>query len=117
MNAVFADTSALLALLGAMDQNHAGAERAFATLRGRHASLVSTSFVLDETYALVGRRLDSTPCGAFARISHHSSTWFGWTKRSTTRASIYVGPLTGRPVPRRGSARLCVPANGGTPRD
>jgi len=33
------------------------AERAFATLRGRHASLESTSFVLVETYALVGRRL------------------------------------------------------------
>jgi predicted nucleic acid-binding protein len=56
VSAVFADTSALLAL-DAKDQNHARAERAFATLRGRHASLVSTSFVLVETYALVGRRL------------------------------------------------------------
>jgi len=57
VNAVFADTSALLALLDAKDQNHAGAERAFARLRDRQASLVSTSFVLVETYALVGRRL------------------------------------------------------------
>jgi len=57
VNAVFADTSALLALLDVKDQNHARAERAFATLRGRHASLESTSFVLVETYALVGRRL------------------------------------------------------------
>ena len=57
MNAVFADTSALLALLDAKDQNHARAERAFATLRGRRASLASTSFVLVETYTLVGRRL------------------------------------------------------------
>jgi len=57
VNAVFADTSALLAPLDAKDQNHARAERAFATLRGRHPSLVSTSFVLVETYALVGRRL------------------------------------------------------------
>ncbi len=57
MNAVFADTSGLLALLNAKDENHARAERAFVTLRARQAPLVSTSFVLVETYALVGRRL------------------------------------------------------------
>ena len=57
MNIAFADTSGLLALLNAKDENHARAERAFATLRARQASLVSTSFVLVETYALAGRRL------------------------------------------------------------
>jgi len=57
VNAVFADTSGLFALLNAKDENHARAERAFANLRARGASLVSTSFVLVETYALVGRRL------------------------------------------------------------
>ena len=57
MKAVFADTSGLLALLNATDQNHARSKRAFAKLRGRQASLVSTSFVLVETYALLGRRL------------------------------------------------------------
>jgi uncharacterized protein len=57
MSAVFADTSALLALLNARDDNHARAERAFANLRARRAALVSTSFVLVETYALAGRRL------------------------------------------------------------
>lgn len=57
MNAVFADTSAFLALLNAVDENHARAERAFASLRARQASLVTTSFVLVETYALIGRRL------------------------------------------------------------
>jgi predicted nucleic acid-binding protein len=57
VNAVFADTSGLLALLNAKDENHARAERAFRDLRARQASLVSTSFVLVETYALVGRRL------------------------------------------------------------
>jgi predicted nucleic acid-binding protein len=56
VNTVFADTSALLALLDTKDQNHAGAERAFARLRSRRASIVSTSYVLVETYALVGRR-------------------------------------------------------------
>ena len=57
MNAVFADTSGLLALLSTTDDNHARAKRAFANLRTRQALLVSTSYVLVETYALVGRRL------------------------------------------------------------
>jgi predicted nucleic acid-binding protein len=57
VNAVFADTSALLALLNAKDEHHARAQRAFGNLRARRASLVSTSCVLVETYALIGRRL------------------------------------------------------------
>jgi len=57
VNAVFADTSGLLALLSTTDDNHARAKRAFANLRTRQALLVSTSYVLVETYALVGRRL------------------------------------------------------------
>jgi predicted nucleic acid-binding protein len=57
VNPVFADTSGLLALLNAKDENHARAERAFASLRMRQAPLLSTSFVLVETYALIGRRL------------------------------------------------------------
>jgi uncharacterized protein len=57
VKAVFADTSALLALLNVRDENHGRAGRAFATLRARQSPLLSTSFVLVETYALVGRRL------------------------------------------------------------
>jgi len=57
VSAVFADTSGLLALLNRADEHHARAERAFATLRTRQTSLLTTSFVLVETYALVGRRL------------------------------------------------------------
>ena len=56
MSAVFTDTSGLLALLNPEDDNHARAKEAFAGLRARRASLVSTSFVLVETYALLGRR-------------------------------------------------------------
>ena len=65
MNAVFADTSGLLALLNAKDENHARAERAFISLRARQAPLVSTSFVLVETYALLGRRLGLDAVRAF----------------------------------------------------
>jgi len=57
VNAVFADTSGFLALLSTTDDNHARAKRAFGNLRTRQALLVSTSYVLVETYALVGRRL------------------------------------------------------------
>ena len=56
MSAVFADTSGLLALLNPADGNHARANVAFASLRARRTPLVSTSFVLVETYALLGRR-------------------------------------------------------------
>jgi uncharacterized protein len=57
VNVVFADTSGLIALLNAKDENHARAKRVFANLRTRQASLLSTSFVLVETYALLGWRL------------------------------------------------------------
>ncbi len=57
MNAVFTDTSGLLALLNKTDDNHVRAERAFRNLCARQALLLSTSYVLVETYALVARRL------------------------------------------------------------
>ena len=57
MNAVFADTSGLFALLSTTDDNHPRAKRAFGELRARQTLLVSTSYVLVETDALVGRRL------------------------------------------------------------
>jgi uncharacterized protein len=57
VTAVFVDTSALVALLNPEDDHHERAERAFAGLRARRPTLLTTSFVLVETYALVGRRL------------------------------------------------------------
>jgi predicted nucleic acid-binding protein len=56
MSAVFADTSGLIALLSATDEQHDRAVRAFERMLARHAPLVSTSFVLVETYALLDRR-------------------------------------------------------------
>jgi len=54
---VFVDTSALLALLNPDDEHHRRAARAFEGLRTRRAALVTTSYVLVETYALMGRRM------------------------------------------------------------
>ena len=90
MSAVFADTSRLFALLSTTDDNHARAKRAFANLRTRQAFLVSTSYVLVETYALVGRRLgldavrgfreDLAPlidvCGSMRRCTTPGSTFW-----------------------------------------
>jgi predicted nucleic acid-binding protein len=56
VSAVFVDTSAFLALLVADDTNHRAAKRAFEALAREGARLFTTSYVLVETYALLGRR-------------------------------------------------------------
>lgn len=57
MSAVFIDTSAILALMVGSDRAHRSAVKAFEKLRSRQAELVTTSYVLVETYALLDRRL------------------------------------------------------------
>lgn len=54
---VFLDTSALLAVLDADDLSHARAREVWAELLGRSEDLVSTNYVLVETFALVQHRL------------------------------------------------------------
>ncbi len=54
---VFADTSALYALLDRSDANHQGARRAWTDLLERDEPVATTSYVLVETYALLQRRL------------------------------------------------------------
>lgn len=53
---VFVDTSALLAVLHAGDENHARAARAFRALLESKLDLVTTSYVLVETLALLQHR-------------------------------------------------------------
>jgi len=65
MSRVFVDTSALLALLVPTDGNHAAAKEAFDRLQAEVADLVTTSYVLVETYALLGRRFGSDAVRAF----------------------------------------------------
>ena len=58
MNAVFADTSGLFALVNTLDHEPPSRCPCVATVCARvRRLLVSTSFVLVETYALLGRRL------------------------------------------------------------
>ena len=65
MSEVFIDTSAVLALLNPNDLHHDRAQRGFAELRSAEAPLVTTSFVLVETYALLGRRMGLEAVRAF----------------------------------------------------
>jgi uncharacterized protein len=65
LNRVFVDTSAFLALLIREDEAHSAARRVFAGLRQAKAVLVTTSYVLVETYALLGRRVGVDAVRAF----------------------------------------------------
>jgi predicted nucleic acid-binding protein len=64
---VFADTSALLALLDVDDEGHARALAAWASLAEAEAPLVTTNFVVLETIAVVQRRLGLDAVRAFVR--------------------------------------------------
>jgi len=54
---VFVDTSALVALLDASEGRHQAAADAWKTLLHEDSALVTSSYVMVETYALVQRRL------------------------------------------------------------
>jgi predicted nucleic acid-binding protein len=56
LNAAFADTSGLLAFLVESDREPRIARAAFALARSQSRLLLTTSYVLSETYALLGRR-------------------------------------------------------------
>jgi predicted nucleic acid-binding protein len=57
LSTVFVDTSGVYALLVASDAFHGRARAAFEVLRKEDARLVTTSYVLVESYALLGRRI------------------------------------------------------------
>jgi predicted nucleic acid-binding protein len=66
MSRVFVDTSAIFALLVASDTNHARSSAAFEQLRQRNDVLATTSHVLVETYALLGRRVGMAAVRSFS---------------------------------------------------
>jgi len=65
---IFVDTSAWLAVSDSRDRNHAAAMGFYKELtRGRFGRLVTSDYVLDETYTLVRKRAGP---GAVERFSH-----------------------------------------------
>lgn len=67
MARVFVDTSAVIALLVPTDDSHHLAKRIFQELWQREVPLVATSYVLLETYALLGRRIGLPAISRFRR--------------------------------------------------
>ena len=67
MNRVFVDTSAILALLVPTDLAHERASRVVDRLKARESFLLTTSYTMVETYALLDRRF-----GRDATISFRS---------------------------------------------
>ena len=65
MSRVFIDTSAILALLVPTDVAHARAGEAFARLQTRESTLITTSYNLVETYALLDRRFGRNATQSF----------------------------------------------------
>ncbi len=65
MSRIFVDTSAILALLVQSDAAHKKAAKAFQKLSSQQSSLLSSSYVLVETYALLTRRIGLDAARAF----------------------------------------------------
>lgn len=65
MSRVYVDTSAVYSLLVATDENHNRAVDAFRALEARTAPLATSSYVLVEIYALLGRRVGLDAVTAF----------------------------------------------------
>ena len=57
MTPVFIDTSALVALTDSKDRNHTMAEKRFRTLARGRRSLVTSTYVFDETITLIRMRI------------------------------------------------------------
>jgi predicted nucleic acid-binding protein len=65
VNRVFVDTSAILALLVPSDASHECAARLFEKLLVQESALFTSSYVLVETYALLGRRFGRDAVSTF----------------------------------------------------
>ena len=87
MSRVFLDTSAILALMNPADRHHRRARRAFEELAARRAPLVTTSVVLVETYALLGRRLGLAAVEAF-RLDLAPLAEVAWVDESTLESGL-----------------------------
>ncbi len=70
---VFLDTNAIAALANKRDQSHLPVVQAFQSLVARNEPIVTTNFVLDETYTLVRRRVGHAAAVAIMRRVEQSA--------------------------------------------
>src|SRR5919202_7151923 len=85
------DTSAYFALLDADDANHLQARTISARLIAEGWRLLTTSFVLAETHALLLNRLSQQIATRFLRDMEHSPTTLIWvTPRDVERANAII---------------------------
>lgn len=62
---IFIDTSAFIAMLDADDDNHLKAKQAWTKLISSNAHLISSNYILVETFALIQKRLGLSAVRAF----------------------------------------------------
>ena len=77
MKTVFADTSALYAVLDRDDENHAEAVRRLSEISSAHATLLTSNYVVVETCALVQRRIGQAALRTFRDIAQRSLQFIG----------------------------------------
>lgn len=83
INAIFVDTSMFKALLDVEDDFHQHAARVWETLRKRQAKLVTTNFILDESYTLIRKR-----CGFAAAQLLRLRLFEDWRSIQIVRVTI-----------------------------
>jgi predicted nucleic acid-binding protein len=84
---VFLDTSAAYALLDRDDANHLKAKRIWQELLQGEATLVTTNYILVETFALVGHRLGASAVRAFQE-DVLPVVAVEWIQETTHRAAV-----------------------------
>ena len=77
MKTVFADTSALYAVLDRDDENHAEAVRRLTEISSAHATLLTSNYVVVETCALVQRRIGQAALRTFRDLAQRSLQFIG----------------------------------------
>ena len=74
MSAIFVDTSAWFALAGRRDEHHESATRTFRRLLGQRQALVTSNYVVSETYTTILARIGHDAAQEFLRSIRTSSS-------------------------------------------
>jgi uncharacterized protein len=116
----FVDTSAILAILNAADEEHSRAAAAYRNLLETREPLVSTNYVLVETIALLQRRLGLAAVSSF-QSAILPTLDIEWLTEASHQAAVTALLAESRRRARRRIGRRCLrnampPKSGGAPR-